>query len=79
MWEKAARLVVNEGFITAAPGLPNAKMVAGFSCPQKPHVAAVLTSRKMTCDYLNYKLKSCCAHSLAVTESLGSLYSVSVV
>ena len=34
MWEKAACLVVDEGSITAAPGLLNAKMFASFSCPQ---------------------------------------------
>jgi len=73
MWEKAAGLVVDERSITAALGLPNGKMVASFSCPQKPHVATVLASGKMTCDSLNYKSKSLCAHSLEVAEKSGKL------
>ena len=73
MWEKAARLVADDGSITAAPGLPNAKMVASFSCPQKPHVVAILANGKMTCDCLNFKPKSLCSHTLAVAEKSGAL------
>ena len=73
MWKKAAHLVVDEGSITAAPGLPNARMVASSSCPQKPHVVAVLDSGKMTCDCLNYRSKSLCSHTLAVAEKSGEL------
>ena len=73
MWEKAARLVVDEKSITAAPGLPNAKMVASYSCPKKPHVVTVLASGKIMCDCLNYKSRSICAHALAVAEKSGEL------
>ena len=73
MWEKAACLVADEKSITAAPGLPNAKMVASYSCPQKPHVVTVLASEKIMCDCLNYKSRSICAHALAVAEKSGEL------
>ena len=73
MWKKAAHLAVDEGSITPAPGLPNSKMVASFSCPEKPHVVAVLDSGKITCDCLNYKSKSLCSHTLAVAEKSGEL------
>jgi len=73
VWEKVARLVVDEGSILVAPGLLNANMVASFSGPQKPHVGAILNSGKMTCDCLKYKSKSLHACSLVVAVKSGEL------
>ena len=68
MWEKAACLVADEESVTTAPALSHAKMVASFTCPQKPHLVNTMAKGKMTCDCLNYKTRFLCSHVLAVTE-----------
>ena len=73
IWEKAACLVADEKSIANAPGLSDAKMVASFTFPQKPHLVNIVAKGKMTCDCLNYKTRSLCSHVLAVAEKSGLL------
>ena len=40
MWKKAEKLVADNDAITAAPKLPNCKMVTSYSNPLKPHLVS---------------------------------------
>ena len=73
IWEKALRLVSQEGSMAAAPGYPSEARTVQSASKTGFHLVTPGSNNKFNCDCANYRSLGKCSHVVAVAEVNGKL------
>ena len=68
IWEKARRLLCQEGSMAPAPGYPPEARTVQSTSKTGFHLVTSASSGRFSCDCANYRSLNICSHSVAVAE-----------